>query len=182
MQVTGTRLNPASMADFDHPMDMLAACHQRIESQCMTLWRLADYLPEHGADAEAQQAASNVMRYFDSAGRHHREDEEQDLFPAMLRAAKGEASERAALLIAQAGREHNAMEAAWLVLRDALERIAHGGDTLLDIADVHRFCTVYRAHMAMEEAHLFPLARSILKTPVLAELGKTMAKRRGVRT
>ncbi len=74
------------------------------------------------------------------------------------------------------------MEAAWLVLREALERIAHGGDTLLDIADVHRFCTVYRAHMAMEEAHLFPLARSILKTPVLAELGKTMAKRRGVRT
>lgn len=171
----------APMADFDHPMDMLMACHQRIEAQCMTLWRLADYLPQHGADAEAQQAASNVMRYFDSAGRHHREDEELDLFPAMLRAAKGETSERVALLIARASHEHTEIEQAWLKLRESLERIAHGGDTLLDIGDVHRLCSLYRSHIAVEEGHIFPLARTLLGIETLADLGGAMARRRGVK-
>lgn len=181
MKVTNKASDKSPMADFDHPMEMLAACHQRIEAQCMTLWRLADYLPQHGADAEAQQAASNVMRYFDSAGRHHREDEELDLFPAMLRAAKGETSERVALLIARASHEHAEIEQAWLTLREALERIAHGGDTLLDIGQVHRLCSLYRSHIAVEEGHIFPLARSLLGSATLADLGRTMARRRGVK-
>jgi len=182
MQVASKRKGGQPVADFDHPMEMLAACHDRIEAQCATLWRLADYLPAHGADAKAQQAASNVMRYFESAGRHHREDEEQDLFPAMLRAAKGEAAERVALLVAQASHEHAEIEQAWNALRDVLERIAHGGDTPLDIGEVHRFCMLYRSHTAMEEGHLFPLAAKLLDTAALSALGKAMAQRRGVRS
>jgi len=182
MKVRNKAADRAPMADFDHPMEMLTTCHQRIEAQCMTLWRLADYLPEHGADAEAQQAASNVMRYFDSAGRHHREDEEVDLFPAMLRAAKGKTSERVALLIARASHEHTEVEQAWLTLRDVLERIAHGDDTLLDIGVVHRFCSLYRSHIAVEEGHIFPLARKLLGVDALAELGSAMARRRSVKS
>lgn len=171
-----------AMADFDHPMEMLAACHERIESRCATLKRLADYLPRHGSDAEAQQAASNIMRYFDSAGRHHREDEEQNLFPAMLRAARGETAARVAMLVAQLGRDHDEIEQAWLGLRDALERIAHGGEAPLDAREVGRFCALYCAHMAVEEAHLFPLAELLLDTGALSGLGKAMAERRGVKT
>ena len=170
-----------AMAGFDHPMEMLAACHERIESRCDTLRRLADYVPRHGSDAEAQQAASNVMRYFDSAGRHHREDEERNLFPAMLRAARGETAAGVALLAAQLAREHDEIEQAWLGLREALERIAHGGDAPLDAREVTGFCELYRAHMAVEEAHLFPLADTLLDEKALSGLGTAMAQRRGVK-
>lgn len=168
-------------ADFDHPLEMLTACHGRIEAQCETLRRLAAHLPVHGCDAQAQQAASNVMRYFDSAGRHHREDEEQDLFPAMTAAAHGENAERIALLVSHLAHEHDELEKTWLGLRDALENIAHGENAPLDALEVNRFCGMYHAHMAMEEANLFPLAELLLGAGTIAGLGKAMAKRRGVK-
>jgi hemerythrin-like domain-containing protein len=169
------------MTDFDQPMEMLAACHERIEAQCETLQRLAAHLPLHGCNAQAQRAAANVMRYFDSAGRHHREDEEQDLFPAMIAAAQGESTERIALLVAQLTHEHNEMEQTWLRLGEALESIAHGENVPLDAIEVSRFCGMYRAHMALEEANLFPLAELLLRPGTLAGLGKAMAKRRGAK-
>lgn len=36
-----------------------------------------------------RRAAHAVMRYFDSAARHHHEDEELDLFPALLESMAG---------------------------------------------------------------------------------------------
>jgi hemerythrin-like domain-containing protein len=174
-------LNRAA-ADFDHPLAMLTACHERIEAQCETLQRLAAHLPVHGCDAQAQQAASNVMRYFDSAGRHHREDEEQDLCPGLIAAAQGENAERIALLVGHLVHEHNEIEKVWLELRDALENIAHGERAPLDAIAVSRFCGMYRTHMAMEEANLFPLAELLLGAEALMALGKAMAKRRGVKT
>jgi hemerythrin-like domain-containing protein len=170
-----------AMADFDHPLEMLTACHERIEAHSETLRRLAEHVPLHGCDAQAQQAASNVMRYFDSAGRHHREDEEQDLFPGMIAAAQGESAERIALLVGQLAHEHNEIEKAWIGLRDALESIAHGETALLNPIEVGRFCGMYRAHMALEEANLFPLAELLLEAGALEDLGKAMAKRRGVK-
>lgn len=170
-----------AVADFDHPLEMLSACHERIKAQCETLRRLAAHLPVHGCDAQAQQAASNVMCYFDSAGRHHREDEEQDLFPGMILAAAGERAERTALLVGKLEHEHREIEETWLRLREALEDIAHGEERPLDPIEISRFCGMYHAHMAMEEADLFPLAETILDADALARLGRTMAKRRGVK-
>lgn len=66
----------SAAAGFDAPLDMLSACHGRIEKQCATLRRLPAHLAEHGADVDARQAAANVVRYFDTAGRDHHADEE----------------------------------------------------------------------------------------------------------
>src|SRR5262245_7979997 len=68
---------------FEAPLEMLAACHRRIERQCETLSRLVPHLAAHGADGEARAAAAAVMRYFDTSGMQHHEDEERDLFPAL---------------------------------------------------------------------------------------------------
>ena len=69
-------------AGFDAPLAMLATCHERGERQCATLLRLVAHLREHGADAQAREAATAVMRYFDRASPDHHADEETDLFPA----------------------------------------------------------------------------------------------------
>lgn len=170
------------VADFEHPLQMLEACHDRIRMQCETLGNLAAHLQTHGCDGQAQQAASNVMRYFDSAGRHHHEDEEQDLFPRMTAAAGGQNAGRVALLIDQLKREHQEMARLWLRLRRTLELIAHGGNVALDALEVSRFCAVYRAHIALEEANMIPLAALLLEEETLAAVGEAMAARRGIKS
>jgi hypothetical protein len=79
----------APSVGFEVPLEMLAACHLRVQSQCETLQRLLPHLRAQGADLSAQEAAQAVMRYFDTAARHHHDDEERDLFPALLAAIPG---------------------------------------------------------------------------------------------
>jgi len=52
----------APAAGFEVPLEMLAACHQRVQSQCATLLRLVPHMAAHGADRQAQEAATAVMR------------------------------------------------------------------------------------------------------------------------
>jgi len=169
-----------AVADFDHPLQMLNACHDRIRTQCETLRKLAVHLPVHGCDAEAQRAASNVMRYFDSAGRHHREDEEENLFPFLMAAAQEQNADRLSKLVDQLHREHHELEQAWLKVRETLEPIAYGENTPLDELEVGRFCGMYHAHMAIEDVNLIPLAQLLLSDEALAALGRSMAARRGI--
>lgn len=163
--------------DFDHPFEMLAACHDRIEDRIEVLQRLLIHLPVHGADIEARQAAVNVMRYFDTAGEHHHEDEEANLFPALIAADK----ERMQELIGRLLAEHERMRASWQRLRVALVRIAEGASAELDAALVADFGTLYARHIALEESELLPLAERLLGADQQAVLGAQMAQRRGVR-
>ena len=48
----------APSAGFEVPLQMLAACHERVHSQCATLLRLVPHVAEHGSDLAAQQAAA----------------------------------------------------------------------------------------------------------------------------
>ncbi|MEW6313350.1 MAG: hemerythrin domain-containing protein [Pseudomonadota bacterium] len=162
---------------FDAPLEMLHACHERIDAQCATLGKLAAHLPRHGNDTQAQQAAQAIMRYFDTAGRHHHQDEEEDLFP-MLLACDKTASQA---LIEQIRDEHRAMEQAWQALRPALVAIASGSGAQLDTAAAEHFSKLYRDHIAHEEILLLPLAARLLSGAQQAALGHAMSKRRGVR-
>src|SRR5512146_1236308 len=169
-------------ADFEHPMEMLKACHERIEMQCETLQRLAAHLPVSGCDAQAQQAASNIMRYFDSAGRHHHEDEEQDVFPHLTAASKGKETARVASLVSRLTAQHREMEKAWSKLRDLLATIAYGDSAPLDQGEVEHFCGLYRDHISLENENLIPLATQLITVEDLAAIGRSMAARRGVVT
>mgnify|MGYP001106015750 CR=1 FL=1 len=51
----------APAAGTEAPLEMLAACHGRVQRQCATLKRLVAHVTAHGADAQAQSAASGVM-------------------------------------------------------------------------------------------------------------------------
>lgn len=79
----------APTVGFEVPLEMLSACHLRIEAQLETLRRLVPYLANHGSDDEARAAASSVMRYFDTSAMQHHADEEEDLFPALLESMAG---------------------------------------------------------------------------------------------
>jgi len=109
------RLTPTPGADYDHPLEMLAACHDRIEERLDVLQRLIAHLAVHGCDGEARQAATNIMRYFDTAGAFHHDDEEVNLFPAL--AARMPSDERLRELVTRLCFEHDVMRALWKSLR-----------------------------------------------------------------
>ena len=162
------------------PLQMLAACHTRVEKQCRTLERLQAHLPTHGSDAAAQEAASAVLRYFDSAARHHHKDEEQDLFPALLEAMAGSDAVCIRELTAALLAEHRQLEARWAALRSVLQAVADGQAAVLAAAQVDGFVNAYRTHILREDTELLPMAERLLGEPALAEIGQAMRERRGL--
>lgn len=172
---------PKAAPDFSQPLEALKACHQRIHAQCDTLRRLVEHMRASGCDGEARQAAASVMRYFDTAGRHHHEDEEEDLLPRMMAAATVGRGSRLTRMVAEIANEHRAMGKEWTELRAALQEISAGENFPLEPLDVEYFVKLYQAHIAVEEASVFPLAEMLLSKDDLAEIGASMAQRRGVK-
>ena len=167
-----------TLPSFDDPLAMLHACHDRIEAHCTTLEKLVEYLPLHGCDSAARQAAANILRYFDTASPNHHADEERDLFP-LLRANSHspEAIELAALLESLLA-EHRLMEQAWQNVRAGLVAITTGSGMTLDKPAVSDFVALYRSHIETENSRLLPLANILLTPAQLTSLGETMAARR----
>lgn len=163
---------------FETPLEMLEACHGRLQGQLETLARLAAWLPAHGADKQAQQAASAVMRYFDLAAVNHHMDEEDDLFPVLL--ARVDAPRRAQLqaLIDWILADHQRMFAAWALMRERLAAIAQGEAAELSAKQVEEFSSRYHQHIAREEGELLPYARELLTDEDVAALSETMVARR----
>ena len=169
-------LGGAFAPSFDNPLEMLLACHDKIQSQCATLRKLLQHLSSHDCDAQAQQAAQAILRYFDTAGKNHHDDEEQDLFPCLLALPNPEVHE----LITRLLDEHKLLNAAWQQLRPLLLDIAEGRTAELDIKSVEHFITVHDRHIFLENAQLLPQAAILLDHIQLEELGRSMAARRGV--
>lgn len=162
------------------PLEMLSACHTRVEKQCQTLERLQAHLPGHGSDEQAQEAASAVLRYFDSAARHHHEDEEQDLFPALLESMAGSDAVCIRELTAALMVEHRALEQRWHGLRTKLEQIAQGQPSALSCDEVETFTRAYRSHIEREDRDLLPMAARLLGEAALQGIGQAMRTRRGL--
>jgi hemerythrin-like domain-containing protein len=162
------------------PLEMLAACHLRVQEQCATLQRLARHLDTHGCDAQARSAAQGVMRYFDSAARHHHDDEEIDLFPALLESMAGSDAVCLRDLTESLTRDHRELERRWRALRAVLERVANGTPAQLAADGVDDFVSRYAAHIAREEAELLPMAARLLDDDVLDGIGEAMRRRRGI--
>ena len=161
---------------FDDPLGMLVACHGRIKRQFATLARLQEHLTEHGCSDEARTAARAVLRYFDTAAVNHHADEEESLFPRLVRQCGAEAQRIADDL--EHDHERLAMRIArmrpYLVAIECGER----ADLPADVVDDAR--TAYDAHITREEAELIPLAAATLDAATLRTIGEEMAARRGV--
>jgi hemerythrin-like domain-containing protein len=164
---------------FEVPLEMLAACHLRVRSQCQTLQRLVPHLAAHGSDPQAREAAVAVMRYFDTSAQHHHEDEELDLFPALLESMAGSDAVCLRELTAALAADHRALEARWHALRRVLEAVAGGASVTLAADDVQAFVGLYEQHIEREEAELLPMAERLLDDATLDRIGLAMRVRRG---
>lgn len=166
--------------DFDQPVAVLKHCHGRIRKQLATLEKLLGHLPEHGADEQARQAATAVLKYFDKAAHLHHEDEEQDLLPMLLAVAQGEDAATLQALAPVILQEHKDMDGMWQDLHEQLTAIADGSGTQLSASIVRRFVQSYQGHMEREEGIVAPMALRLFGPDQMARLGGAMRRRRGL--
>jgi hemerythrin-like domain-containing protein len=171
---------PSVTAGFEAPLEMLLACHDRIRSRCSTLLRLRSHVAKKGADAEAIDAARGVIRYFDSSAPHHHEDEERDLFPALLEAMPGSDPVCIRELTASLADEHRELARLWARLRSWIAVIERGETPPPDAGEIQSFVDLYERHARREEEELFPMAERLLGEPELEQIGRAMQLRRGI--
>ena len=165
---------------FDEPLEMLEACHGRIEAQLETLERLVAHIARHGCDAEAREAARFVMRYFDTAGVEHHRDEDEDLFPLLRRKAGERERAEVSAVINELQADHATMDLQWSRLRERLDAIVRGGEVLLLREDIVGFAWLNRRHIEKEAALVLPFAKEALELEERAALGSRMAARRKI--
>lgn len=172
-------LSPARSAGYEQPFEMLEACHERIHRMLDLLQRLRAHVASHGADAQARQAARDVMRYFDLAAPQHHLDEERHVLPAME--ASGDPA--LAAVAERLRRDHRAMEAGWADAREVLAALADGRLPAL-ASEQDQVLTAFAAlcgeHLATEEQVAFPAASSRLDAAQLEAMSQDMMRRRGV--
>ena len=169
-----------SAAGFEQPFEMLEACHERVHRMLALLARLREHLDTHGADLQAQQAARDVMRYFDQAAPLHHQDEELHVFPRLL--AQG--TPEVAAVVRRLQEDHRAMEAGWRAAREVLARVAGGGAVALEAPDqaaLAAFAALYGDHIAAEEGIAYPAAQALLEPRALEAMSEDMMRRRGVK-
>ncbi len=167
---------------LDEPLDMLHACHERIEAQLRTLERLIDYLPDHGVDDQVRSAIANVLRYFDQAAPNHHEDEERDLFPRLLANAPGDEAASVKSLIDTLLADHQTMAKALAVVRTNLIGLSTAQRPSIDAAAIRHLADCYRRHIAREESSLLPLAKRLLTAEDVVRLSLAMTERRTERS
>ena len=121
-----------------------------------------------------------MLRYFDTSGKLHHQDEDDDLFPLLRGRAAAAGRPEVAAAIDELEREHETMEAQWQRLRERLAAIA-AGEARLAAEDVARFAWLYRRHMDREATAVLPFAREILDAAQRAAIGARMAARRNLK-
>lgn len=167
-------LSTAPGPSFNQPLDMLLGCHARILKFCDQLERLAEHLDKQGVNQEARESAEAIARYFNTAGKLHHEDEEQNLFPVLLELDPTLASHIDKLLA-----DHRELDNTWNFLATVLAE--------LDDVDFNLFHSLARGfiernrnHVELENRELIPAAQRLMDAQQLETLGRAMAQRRNV--
>lgn len=166
---------------FEAPFEMLDACHERVERMLRLLGKIREHVAEHGADAQARDAARDVMRYFDQAGPHHHEDEERHVFPPLL----AQRDPAVLAVVIRLKQDHREMAVQWARVRAALLALVEAGDRWAgfsadDLRLFDAYDALYRRHLVDENGVVYPAARALIRGEVLQAMSADMMARRGV--
>lgn len=166
---------PDDLPGFDQPLALLRACHDKILAHCDLLENLLARMAGSGPDAEARKTAERINRYFSTSAELHHRDEEEDLFPRLIRQ-----SLKIAELVYGLKKEHQQLESLWKTLSPELKRLPAEGFSEKFGKAAAEFCSLYRAHIDRENMEFLPLVANSLSQQELAAIGESMAERRGV--
>ena len=146
--------------DLDVPLAGFSQCHVGILSQLQAFEQLPVL---QAAAAQACTVAHHTLDLFKFSVVGHHADEENELFPAVMRSANpGPEAERVQALVERLTAEHRQIESCWKKLAPAVQAAAQSLPGDLDPAAVHELVQRYTAHALFEEQEFLPLAQIIL--------------------
>ena len=174
--------------NFADPLGLLVHCHTRIEGHLRALEQACEILRQ--PDAKQLPAAFDLIdlacAHFAVPGVKHTEDEEVSLFPRLREYGGTEAED--ALAAADeleiqhrvAERLHAELDAlAERIPRDASAVAEQQADRLSEIVSI--LAALYRPHIRVENAIVFPVAARVLSARVVQTIGVEMrARRQGI--
>ena len=163
--------------EADSPLQDFSDCHAGF----VTVLEAALGLPGMiAAAARSRSCAADMLKMFRDSLLAHHEDEERDLFPAVLRIAQpGPEAERASAMIAQLIREHREIAQLWKRLEPTVQGIANGYLPRLDSALLEDLVRRFNDHVRLEEDEFLPFAQQVLAREAedMAMLGRTLHRR-----
>ena len=150
------------------PLDNFSECHSGIVRHLNDLDSLVPLLEPA---RQAHRLAAEAVRFFRSSIFEHHDEEERELFPAVLaNATAGDERSKAQEAVDRLVREHRHLESVWSKLQPQLDAVAHGGVGDVDVDAIKLLVANYQAHAKFEEDVFLPLAKA-----VLARQGEHMA-------
>lgn len=161
----------------EHPLELLFACHHKVRHFSNLSGKLAVHLHEQGADDEARQCATSILRYFELALPSHHADEEEDVFPALRRLNDVHLH----MVLDKLHEEHLVLDRMWKTIRPWLSEISEGGTPFVAPLVLPHFIRHYQEHTRIEEGKVFP-AINRLPLETIEQIAKRMCARRGLIT
>src|SRR5512140_2627372 len=166
--------------ETDTPLQDFSSCHVGF----VTVLEAALGLPEMIVTAaRSRSCAADMLKMFRDRLLAHHDDEERDLFPAVLRTLPpGEEADRAGTMVAQLIREHREIAQLWKQLEPAVQAIANGYLPRLDSTLLHELVRRFNEHVRTEEEEFLPFAQEVLARQAedMAMLGLALHRRHEV--
>jgi hemerythrin-like domain-containing protein len=163
--------------EADTPLQDFSTCHVGF----VTMLEAALGLPAMiDTAARSRSCAADMLKMFRDSLLAHHDDEERDLFPAVIRIAQpGEEADRARTMVAQLIGEHREIARLWKQLEPSVQAVARGYLPRLDSALLHELVERFNAHVRVEEEQFLPFAQQVLARQAedLAMLGLTLHRR-----
>ncbi|MBF0472107.1 MAG: hemerythrin domain-containing protein [Gammaproteobacteria bacterium] len=176
MKLTDSRFFPPDTLDFGQPLALIGDCHQRMENHCDLLRQIADRLENGGLGLEDATSAQGIHKYFSKYAPLHQQDEEESLFPRLVRQ-----SLKLAEIVHRLKGDHQQQDQLWRELGPQLARINSVQEIAPFVTLCNRFCDALTAHQRDEDENLLLIAQHIFSSREFATIGAEMAARRGKR-
>lgn len=170
---TGAMAQSALLDGFE----VLDAGHREVLARLDELIALVAELNDPSAHADAQSRARHLIDFFSTTMRRHNQDEERHVFPSMLAAGEDALTQ----LVLNLREDHAWIELDWLEIEPYLAsllatRLAGRIGKLQ--AAVDAFAALWREHIALEEAMLYPQARRRIPVNERRAMRRKMLARR----
>lgn len=164
----------------DAPITAFSKCHEGILTRLDALAGLPGLLD---SALRAREVAGQTVKFFREVVYEHHQEEERELFPAVLASAQpGAEHEQVQSIVDRLTREHREVEAAYVKMEPGLKNAAKGHDSSLDAREVDALVSRYEAHARYEEQEFLPLSQQILSrnSDHMAALGLSLHLRHSV--
>ena len=171
-------MNTDSETGAESPLEDFSGCHRGIIENFNRMLALVAMIDEDAGNPRIGEIAGRLVKFFEEVVYTHHDEEEQELFSAVMEnAGDGEEATEARAHIARLVAEHRELESMWKSIEGDLWRLSRGKESDLDRELAARLARRYLEHAEFEEQVFLPLSARLLSKTELSDLGLSLHRR-----